>query len=152
MKLTASVTISPKLAEKFQKLTDAVKATRLADGAMAGGQVIEAQIKVNIYETFSSASTGGLAGSVRTDLVESSEARAVVETGPRKVYGAIHEFGGLIVPVTAPYLEFKTEDGKWVRTKQVHMPARPYVRPAFETAKEKAINVIAEQIRGEAGL
>jgi phage gpG-like protein len=53
--------------------------------------------------------------------------------GSRDVaYARIHELGGVIKPVRAKALFFRAADGSFVVTKQVRMPARPYLRPAAD--------------------
>jgi phage gpG-like protein len=47
------------------------------------------------------------------------------------VYGRIHELGGIIKPVVAKMLHFVI-DGVDVFAKAVHIPARPYLRPAVD--------------------
>jgi len=41
-------------------------------------------------------------------------------------YAAIHQFGGVIRPKNAPALRFQAEDGTWVVTMKVTIPARPF--------------------------
>ena len=53
------------------------------------------------------------------------------EVGTDVEYARIHEFGGVIRPRRASHLVFQI-DGQWVRTTQVNMPARPYMRPAAD--------------------
>lgn len=67
-----------------------------------------------------------------------------LEVGTNKVYGAIHQFGGKIVPRSASALRFKL-DGRWVTAKSVKIPARPFlgVSPANE---RPILDVIADHI------
>lgn len=52
------------------------------------------------------------------------------------VYAAIHEYGGTITARNAPYLRFRTQDGRWHAVKSVVMPERSYMRSSFrETAQ-----------------
>lgn len=74
-------------------------------------------------------------------------ARAKYTLRNRMIYAAIHEFGGVIKPVRAKYLQFKTANG-WVRTKEVHMPERSYIRSTIEE-KWTAINKLAAQFLWE---
>jgi len=56
-------------------------------------------------------------------------------------YALIHELGGRIVPRNAPALMFEV-DGQFVRTQQVTIPARPYLRPAADaTYPQLAANI-----------
>jgi phage virion morphogenesis protein len=64
---------------------------------------------------------GGLLGSI-TAQVDGSTLRI----GTNKVYGAIHQFGGTIVPRTFPALVFKI-NGKLSFARQVTIPARPFL-------------------------
>ncbi len=51
--------------------------------------------------------------------------------GSNVVYARIHEKGGVIRPVRSQYLRFQV-NGRWVTTKEVRIPARPYVLPAIQ--------------------
>ena len=64
------------------------------------------------------------------------------------VYAAIHEFGGVIVPVRASALHFKIGD-RWVRTDHVNIPARPYARPTIEDFFRNGANELAELTTNE---
>ena len=72
---------------------------------------------------------GRLAASIRARRV--SKFKWAV--GSDLPYAAIHEFGGTIHARRAPYLVFQV-NGRWVKTKSVHIPARPYLRPALAEA------------------
>jgi len=64
---------------------------------------------------------GDLYGSITFDVSNDS-----VEVGTNRIYAAIHQFGGVIVPKNAKNLTFKVGD-KFVSTKKVTIPARPYL-------------------------
>ncbi|MBF0136752.1 MAG: phage virion morphogenesis protein [Magnetococcus sp. DMHC-1] len=49
-----------------------------------------------------------------------------VTVGTHKIYAAIHQFGGTILPVKGKYLRFKIGD-QAVYAKQVTIPARPFL-------------------------
>lgn len=55
-------------------------------------------------------------------------------------HAAIHEFGGVIKAKNGGYLRFKTKDGFWHTVKEVTIPARPYVRPAFYEKMDEALS------------
>ena len=85
----------------------------LQKAAMAGGEVIRNNAKLNIRSTFSAKSRGGagLAGSMVVTLVKSSDKSAEVDVGPTKIYGRIQELGGIIKPVFAKMLSWIGETG-----------------------------------------
>ncbi len=64
---------------------------------------------------------GGLQGSI-THRAE----RDQVEVGTNKIYGAIHQFGGVIRAKAGGKLAFRM-GGKLIRTSSVTVPARPYL-------------------------
>lgn len=57
------------------------------------------------------------------------------------VYAAIHEFGGIITPRRAEYLHFVI-DGRHIKTKLVHIPARPYLRPAVDEHQSEILQAV----------
>lgn len=73
------------------------------------------------------------------------------QVGTNVAYAAIHEYGGIIRPKSEDYLHFQV-NGNWVKTKEVHMPERPYLRPAlddvFASGKAKRIGerVLKEEL------
>jgi phage gpG-like protein len=85
--------------------------------------------------------TGALKASIKlasfTQFSPNSGATAVITAGNQKVpYGAIHEYGGVIRPKAGQYLTFQV-NGRWVRVRQVTIPARPYLKPAYEEVTPK---------------
>lgn len=66
--------------------------------------------------------TGRLMNSITRNVLPNG-----VEVGTDFAYAHVLHFGADIQPKTANYLVFKTPDGGWVRTKQVHIPPRPYL-------------------------
>lgn len=70
--------------------------------------------------------------------------------GTDKIYAPVHEFGATIRPKSADgWLRFKV-NGKWVTTKKVEIPRRPYMSRAFREEKTKATGLIREQVMREA--
>jgi HK97 gp10 family phage protein len=115
------------LAQKFDDLSAILGGDTLQDMLMATGLVFERAAKEKIKEK-GLIDTGRLRASVVTQALSH---KTVVVGVQNLVYAAIHEFGGVIKPKNGSYLRFKTKDGNWVTTKEVTMPARPYMRPAF---------------------
>jgi len=82
------------------------------------------------------------------------------EVGPQAVYGAIHEFGGTIVPRNAQALAFWSSPGKLkggagknvgaasvlVITKSVTIPKRPYLKPALDKVQPQIPEMVAKQV------
>lgn len=58
-------------------------------------------------------------------------------------YAAIHQFGGIIKPVNAKMLRFKTPDGNWISVKQVTIPERPFYPVIDGKLTPRAENIIA---------
>lgn len=70
-------------------------------------------------------------------LTPHGTAEAVIGAGNSRVpYARIHEFGGTIRAKNKPYLTFKIGN-RWIRKKQVVIPARPYMGPAIEGVQER---------------
>lgn len=65
-----------------------------------------------------------------------------VQIGTNLEYSAIHEFGGTIRPKNAQFLHFFV-GGTEVFTKEVEIPARPYMRPAWQNKKREAFQTAA---------
>ena len=84
----------------------------------------------------------GLAGSIEHEVDW-----PVARIGSNLKYARIHELGGVIRPVTAQYLHFVI-DGAHIMTKVVHMPARPYLRPAIDNNHAHIQDILARPMRG----
>lgn len=144
MKITAKVVKLP----EFDKIR--LGSENIKRAAMAGGQVIETYAKINVESTFSGKSTGGagLAGSIQTVITKSTGTDAKVSIGPSVVYGRIHELGGIIKTVHAKFLHFVI-DGQDIFAKLVHIPARPYLRPAADNHMDDIQQAVSASIRAD---
>lgn len=142
----ANVTV---LFNYIPKVQGAVSGAALEKALMAGGLVIEANAKINVTKTFSDKSTGGagLGGSIFTEVAESSKTSVTVHVGPSVVYGRIQELGGTIKPVLAKTLSWVNDAGERVFANIVHLPARPYLRPAMDDNKKDIEAAIAHQVK-----
>jgi phage gpG-like protein len=131
------------------KIRAAISGDVLAKALMAGGQVIEAQAKINTTKVFSSKSTGGagLGGSIKIELIQSGETSAEVHVGPTVVYGPIQELGGTVKPLHAKMLSWVNEAGERIFANAVHLPARPYLRPAVDEHKSEIEDAIGYQLK-----
>jgi phage gpG-like protein len=156
------------LLRKFRSMSEAVQGATLGAVARAGSLPILNGAKDNIKDQGLMESRQ-LSRSLHTEVVEQSKDRAVSEIGTNLVYAAIHEFGGVIKPKTRKYLAVpvgtykgsplrhndlklrKTNGGslvlvdggnavQYVLKTSVEIPARPYLRPAYDEKKPLAIN------------
>ena len=109
------------LEDNFDAVRNAVTGEMLQGAAMAGGFVVEghAKIKAGSGRPGLIMRTGALVNSIIVDKIKKSKTFAQVGIGTNLVYARIHELGGII----------KNAFGRGII---VHMPARPYLRPAMD--------------------
>lgn len=139
--------ITPKeLSDMFNKLSAGVRTAGMKRAALAGGEVIRNYARLNVFSTFSSKQTGTLANSISNDVESSTDKSAVVSIGPTVEYGRIQEFGGTILPVKAKMLHWVNDAGEDVFANVVHLPARPYMRPAVDQHVEDVVKAVEAQI------
>lgn len=62
-------------------------------------------------------------------------------------YAAIKEYGGVIKPKQARMLAWKTESGAWAFARRVVIPAKPYMRPAFDENKKRVQDAMVDAFR-----
>ncbi len=131
--------------EGLRRMDRAARGETLKKAALAGGLVIETYAKINVNDIFSSKATGGagLGGSITTEVTKASDTAVEVSTGPTVVYGRIQELGGIIKPVLAKMLHWINDAGEDVFAHVVHIPARPYLRPAVDEHQEEIIMAVA---------
>lgn len=65
-------------------------------------------------------------GRLRNSIIPKADSEGVT-VGTNVSYAAVHQFGATIRPKNKPFLMFKTGDGRFVRTKKVVVPARPFL-------------------------
>lgn len=156
------------LIRKFRAMSEALQGNSLAAVAQVGGLVIENASRGNI-KAQGLIRTRTLSRSIHQQVVEQNAERAAVEIGTNLEYAAIHEFGGTIRPKNSKYLAIpvgvykdsprrhnnlklrKTSRGnlvlvspsgqvQYVLKSSVEIPARPYLRPAFDETREEAVS------------
>lgn len=106
---------------------------------------IGAQVETIATEDYLSGPRPQKLGRVSGDLARSITHKIIgnrVVIGSNLVYARIHELGGTIRAKTAPYLHFKVGD-RWVSTKEVTIPERPFLHPALKDAIPGARRIIA---------
>lgn len=140
--------------DNTDKIVSAVTRSALLDAARAGGHVIEGAAKINASSGRPGLEmeTGALVNSINVVTARSSTLFAEVDIGPTVIYGRIHELGGMIVPVNAPMLAWQDKDtGEYIFANAVHIPARPYMRPAVDENDEKILEAVAAELRRSIG-
>jgi phage gpG-like protein len=116
---------------KFRKLSEMARGELLSETLWAMGLMVEAYAKINITN-LNLIKTGNLRASIHPSSpdVDPVRARGSISIGTNVVYAAIHEYGGFIRPIHAKMLIWTGKDGKTHAAHVVHMPAKPYLRPA----------------------
>ena len=154
------------LENNVKAILKAATGDTLKKAALAGGQVIEANAKINVNNTFSSKSTSGagLGGSIQTVVSKSTKTRAEVDIGPTVIYGRIRELGGLILPIHGKMLSwllgngsgtgkqkalgrvFVNKEGR-VFAERVQVTATPYLRPAVDEHENEIRQAVGYQLK-----
>lgn len=138
------------LKDRFDAVRGSVTGDMLMSAAKAGGFVIEGHAKVNASRGRPGLNiqTGNLVNSINTTEHKKAKHRAEVNVGPSNVvYAAIHEFGGTIVPDTKPVLAwFDEKTGDWHHAMAVHIPARPYLRPAIDENEDSIVSAVEANV------
>ena len=132
------------LERKLGTISEHLRKKTALNAVTAGAAKVEEYTKRNIFDTFSEKQTGSLANSVTvTATVTQNGAEASI--APMRVYARIQEFGGTVHAKPGGFLHFKIGDA-WVRTKQVTIPARPYLGPAVNDNQEQIISAMREEV------
>ncbi len=138
------------LEDKFAAVRSSITSDILMDAAKAGGHEIEKYAKDNVSAGRPGLETqsGTLMNSINVTESKKSETFAEVGVGPSDViYAEIHEFGGVIVPDTKQFLSWiDGKTGDRVFAKMVHIPARPYMRPAIDNNEESIQSVVEAKV------
>lgn len=111
---------------------------------LLGGQLIAGEAQKNVSGGGSSMTSLNVRkGRLKQSIVAKKLRRGAVRVGTNVIYARIHEYGGVIRPVRAKALRFRTRDGTWVTTKKVVMPARPYLIPALDKRIDEVRAMVA---------
>jgi HK97 gp10 family phage protein len=90
--------------------------------------------------------SGTLRRSIHPEIVTERNDYVEGATGTDVIYAAQREFGGTITAKNAPYLVFKTEDGRLVRVRSVTQTAKPYMRPALDSKRTEAVDEVRDAL------
>lgn len=169
-----TIQVDPKDLEKLFRKTGAIGADALGKGIIAGAEVIRSWIVNNrlsgpkpAYLGVGEVNGGRLRTSIHAFGFFQDKQNTSIRIGTNLIYARIHEYGGVIKAKNAPYLWFKIHTSDrfmslrgnkrlakpvagwtWIRTKQVTIPARPFLRPATESpeVREEVSRVINKKI------
>lgn len=145
MASTAEVIGLPILNRTFNRLGKAATGPAARRVVGAGAKVIQDAARANVRAKLNRNSKGKLAADITIEFENDHEATV----GPRTVvYRFIHEFGGIITPKRARLLRFEI-DGKVIFAKRVTIPARPYMRPAYDSKRRAAQEAMRKQVDKE---
>jgi len=131
-----------KLDNRFKEVISAASGDNIMKALKAGGEVVRNHAKLNI-QAQELVDTSNLLNSISVQEGSGGKTDATVEIGTNVVYSAIHEFGGSISQTNA-----------WGRgiSQTIHIPARPYLRPALDENTKSIADAIGtsleHQIKG----
>ena len=137
------------LEDNFDAVRNAVTGDMLMEAAMAGGNVIEAHAKINAGSGRPGLimRTGNLVNAINTTEGKKTKSLAEAHIGPSNViYARIHELGGVIKPVAAKMLSWVNDAGERIFAGAVHIPARPYLRPAIDENEPEIVTAVETEV------
>ena len=91
--------------------------------------------------------TGHLVNSIQTTKGKKSPKQAWARVGTNAVYARIHELGGLIIPLNFSKLSWVNDQGQRIFAGAVHIPARPYLRPAMDENEKDIVGAVEAEIQ-----
>lgn len=123
------------LTAKLGKLSTMLQGNSLVRVVEAAGDVIRDAARAKAPGTGQT-----FAPTIKTEAYSTSAISATAIVGSNHPGARIQELGGLITPNKAKMLHFVI-GGQDVFAKAVHIPARPYLRPAFDEKKNAAADM-----------
>ena len=136
----ADIKNMPQLLRKLSAMSAAVATQVVGDALTAGAQLIVNDAKENAPYL-----SGTLMRSIHSSEPFTNSGRWEMRIGTNIEYARIHEYGGTIKAKDKPLLAFRI-GGKLILTKSVQMPARPYLRPAFDSQKDAVVVEVGEAL------
>ena len=138
------------LSNKFDAVRKSITGAMLAKAITAGAFIVETYAKRNASRGRPGLNviTGNLINSIHTEPASTSGTLAEVNVGTNVEYAAIQEFGGIIKPRFAKMLAWM-QDGVLIFAKLVQIPARPYLRPAFDEHDDEIRTAVETQLRAQ---
>jgi len=143
MAVSVRITGAEELIAKLNRMGVEVPTTLATDAAKAGGETFVSFARDNVWANFTQRS-GALSDSLKVVVTRAGYVRA---GSYGLVYNKIHEYGGVITPKRARTLSWIDDDGVMRFAKMVYIPARPYIRPAFDEHKSDIIESMSTVIK-----
>lgn len=160
--------------KELMKKLDKTKADEVKREALfESGQYLAGWIKEKRLSgerpKFLGVKTGLLRASIKYSMPEKNGDEWTERIVTDVVYARIHEFGGIIRPKNKKYLRFKiltsmrfmslkggvrlknpVANYRWIATKKVVIPKRPFMQPAIEDEgnKEMILDILKQRIEG----
>ena len=139
--MTATVKII-ELSNHFKDALQIASGDNRINALKAGGNVVRNHAKLNIMSQ-GLVDIGTLKGSISVE----KDTDTTVAIGTNIKYGHIHEVGGTIVPRKAKMLSWiDKQTGNRIFAKSVHIPARPYLRPALDENESDIIKAVGQNL------
>ncbi len=126
-----------KLDNRFKEVIAAASGDNIIKALLAGGEVVRNHTKLNI-QAQELVDTSNLLNSISVQEGSGGKTDATVEIGTNVEYAAIHEFGGAIHQTNAW--------GKGI-TQTIHIPARPYLRPALDENEGSIADAVGASLK-----
>jgi HK97 gp10 family phage protein len=127
----------------MRKMSAVARSAMIMDALDQGAKIIAAYAQENIRNKLNKHPMGKMTNATGIKR----EGKYVLAGVFGVIYAKIHEFGGVIRPVKAKALKFQI-DGKWIVTKKVTMPARPYLRPAVDEHQSEIRDAVIAALCG----
>ncbi|MCX6022999.1 MAG: HK97 gp10 family phage protein [Chloroflexi bacterium] len=137
-----SITGDTALIANLARLSDEMRGAAIERAVVAGALLVR-----NAAVQRARVKTGNLRRSIHVGEPWRSGDTVSVEVGTDLEYAAIHEYGGVVTPKNGKVLAWVTrgkrptsaagwkkarKEGRVAFAKKVHIPARPYLRPALD--------------------
>lgn len=127
--------------ELIEKLTQLllIDPDGVKEALKAGGEMVRDEAKANVRRR-GLVKSGELERSITMNV--RPQLNVVIGT-PLGWRAKIHEYGGIITPKRARFLQFKV-GGEWKKVRRVTMPARPFLRTALLDNAERVVRKIGD--------
>ena len=123
------------------RISKSMRGAMLAKAATSGLVLVQ-----NVAAQKAPKRTRDLARSIHTEILDQKDTSVEAAVGTDKVYAAIQEFGGVVVPKKARLLHWVDEAGNDVFARKVTIPPHPYLRPAWDEKEDAMIQEVKDSL------